>query len=340
MKNLWCRFSSVLWKLQLIFVSAVVFAAGFAACKTDLRIDEGSSENGRGVTLCTWNLQTFFDSVKDGSEYTEFVKSENWNKDAYITRLVRLTEMMKIVDADVFVFEEIENAAVIQDISNQLAGKAWNPKYNWSYACFSRSPGSSIGCGVISRFPLIAMKNHSLDVRTGESQPSMRPLLEVTVEANGRNFTLFVNHWKSKSGGDVETEIWRDWQESLLGKKIEGACRVVCAGDFNRDIDDFYQSNNQVVLRVSDFGGLWECNVDNPWISEDGKPSFETGSYVFKNQWERIDHIMTYGDIYQEGFHPLAQDPWCDEKKYPVPYKVYTGYGYSDHLPLWTRLIF
>ena len=320
----------------LVFCVVVLFVS----CKTDLRIEDDSKNDLRGVTLCTWNLQTFFDSVKDGTEYTEFVKSENWNKDAYVSRLVRLTEMMKSVDADVFIFEEMENAAVIQDISNQLAGKAWNPKYNWNYACFSKAPGSSIGCGVISRYPLFSVKNHYLDVRTGETQPSMRPLMEVILEVEGKRITVFVNHWKSKSGGEEETEVWRDWQENILGRKIEGLCRAVCAGDFNRDIEDFVQNDNQVVLRVSGFGDSWECSVENPWITGDGKPFVGIGSYVFQNQWERIDHIMTYGDVSQEGFYPLAQDPWCDEKKHPVPFKLYTGYGYSDHLPLWTRLIF
>lgn len=339
MRELPCRLYWVVFRklrFLLVFCGCLIFAA----CRNDVRINDDRENSGRGVTLCTWNLQTFFDSVKEGTEYTEFVKSENWNKDAYITRLVRLTEMMKSVDADVYVFEEIENEAVIQDISNQLAGKAWDPNYNWSYACFSKESGSSIGCGVLSRFPLIEMKNHSLDVRTGEKMPSMRPLLEVVVEVDSGCFSLFVNHWKSKSGGVSETEIWRDWQEAVLGRKLEGVSRAVCAGDFNRDINDFVQDNNQVVLRVSGFGDSWENSVENPWITGVGEPYLEIGSYVFQNQWERIDHIMTYGDIYQEGFHPVAQDPWCDEKKYPVPYKLYTGYGYSDHLPLWTRLIF
>ena len=40
-----------------------------------------------------------------------------------------------------------------------------------------------------------------------EAQPSSRPIMQMTVLVGDKDFTLFVNHWKSKSGGEEETEI-------------------------------------------------------------------------------------------------------------------------------------
>ena len=48
----------------------------------------------------------------------------------------------------------------------------------------------------------------------------MRPIMEVNLDVGGRNVILFVNHWKSKSGGEEESEIWRDWQETLLAGRL------------------------------------------------------------------------------------------------------------------------
>ena len=80
------------------------------------------------ISVINWNLQTFFDANRDGCEYQEFQKSEKWNKDAYLKRLKNVCSFMNSTNSDIYVFEEIENAGIIYDISNQLAGNVWNQK--------------------------------------------------------------------------------------------------------------------------------------------------------------------------------------------------------------------
>ena len=138
------------------------------------------------LKVANWNVQTFFDAVTTGDEYTEFVKSGRWGKEAYIERLKRLCSVIKAIDADVFVMEEIENEAVVHDISNFLAGE-WNGQKVYRNAVFAKDEGSSIGCAVLSRVQLDDMKVHSLDIRTEESDmPRLRPIMEVEVISRGR----------------------------------------------------------------------------------------------------------------------------------------------------------
>lgn len=307
------------------------------------------------VSLVNWNVQTFFDAQTEGSEYSEFQSAGRWSKDKYLTRLTRLCNVMRSLNADIYVFEEIENEAVIYDLSNQLVGDTWNNKNKWHYACFSKDEGASIGCAVISRFPLKNMKVHAFDVRTQkQAQPGVRPLLQVTADIDGYELVIFVNHWKSKLGDndeeESESEIWRDWQEAVLGNSIlesgAGAC-VIC-GDFNRDARDFVikfdgveRSPNTVFRGICDVrNGSSSVKVYNPWFCADGAFASENGSYYYDEKWERIDNIFAYGKVKLSSFAAKAEEPWANEKGFPVGYKIYTGEGYSDHLPVMCTLVF
>lgn len=294
------------------------------------------------LTLASWNVQTFFDGQTDGTEYSDFQGGGKWSKDKYITRLHRLCDVMHAINADVFVFEEIENESVIYDISNQLAGDSWNKANRWYYACFAKTPGTAIGCAVFSKYPLSMLKVHSTDIRVQkEKQPSARPLLQVTVNVNGTPLTLFVSHWKSKSGGEEDSEIWRDWQESVLGYTLlnEAPQAAVLCGDFNRDAGDFVTSfggsenKKNTIFRITG-KSITQAEVYNPWFSADGTYVTDTGSYYYNEKWERIDNIFTWGNVKITSFGPRAEEPWANEQNIPVGYKQYTGEGYSDHLPL------
>ena len=288
------------------------------------------------IRIVNWNVQTFFDANADGCEYAEFKSPKSkWGRDEYAARLGRLCDAIKKLNADVYVFEEIENEGVMYDIANLLAGGAWNSKKNWNYACFAKASGDALGCAVLSRYPLGAMTVHALDIRTYAEQPRMRPVVSVSVFAGARPLTLCVNHWKSKLGGGKETELWRNWQESVLARLLEqtnGSAAVAC-GDFNRDIEEFAKGaeSGAVVLRGAGFGAVSETGVKSPWLSEDAHAMY---SYYYGGKGERIDHFFLAGGVEAVSFTAETDGPWADEKGMPFRYAMHTGKGYSDHLPI------
>lgn len=323
-------------------------------CSNQRAVEEKNVDKITSVSLVTWNLQTFFDAVTTGKEYAEFKKSGNWNEAKYKVRLERLCETITTLNADIFVFEEVENAGIIQDISNLLTGKSWNGKKAWSHACFSSDGAESIGCAVLSKYPLKDMSIHRIDIRTQKSrQPSLRPLIQVTVDVGGKELLLFANHWKSKSGGQAESEIWRDWQEFLLAERISelavyGTESVVACGDFNRDALEFFCDFNSpnaspspksnTYLRYARIDGPMLLPVYSPWFLESGSYSTETGSYYYNETWERIDNIFVCGNVLLNNFTVRSETPWITEERIPDSYKIYSGNGYSDHLPLMCTL--
>lgn len=328
---------------QLVWLFCFWAVAGvLAGCSGCSQNVQGFLKNSDDFSVVSYNAQEFFDGIKDGVEYEDYKKG-NWGAEAYKQRLERLCGLMVLLKADVFVLEEIENEGILQDVSNFLAGSSWKQKDLLSYSCFAKEPGAAIGVAVFSRFPLRDVKLHSLDIRTEtKTMPSMRPILQATLEMNDRNICILANHWKSKSGGEEETEVWRNWQENLLAdilfREMEGGQTdfIVC-GDFNRDILDFSHAGNEVFFRRWNTEKEEEnsvCNLKTPWLNENGIFTTSRGSYFFDKNWERIDHIFYGGTLTCESFGPETNPLWTDDEGHPYEYRLQNGNGYSDHLPV------
>ena len=346
-----------------------VLAALCLLCLPDCAVQDtsnetGSSNNalvpGKSFSIVNWNVQTFFDGKKDGCEYSDFQKSGNWNNEKYKERLQRLGQAISQLDADIYVFEELENEEVIYDISNELTagGHNWNQRKFWNYSAFAKQEGTAIGTGILSRYPLSNVKTHSMDIRLHQSeQPSVRYILEATVSIEKVPVIIFANHWKSKSGGEEKSEIWRDWQETILGKRLlqlkkENAGEfppIVICGDFNRDAAEFVcnlknqpryiEDEHNTILRFAAFGYTDFLSIDSLWFTESGSFVCEKGSYYYDDSWEHIDNIFTAGKITSSSFEPCAIPPWASAQGIPIGYKIYSGEGWSDHLPVMARLV-
>ena len=332
----------------VILRSIITFAVfSFFSCSGSYSLDANQSpEKVEELSVLNWNVQTFFDSVNDGCEYDEFISCKSWGAEAYSDRLTKLASSIKKIDADLIIMEEIENEGVIYDIANFLAGE-WNQKKIYRYACFAKDEKSSIGCGVLSRYPLENLTLHALDVKNCGDMPKMRPLMQLSVCKNGKKLVLLVNHWKSMSGGEEETDLWRLWQESVLCNRIMELCEnhlpVLVSGDFNRDINGFKNTGkkNEIILRER---ATEDCEsgvtVKSPWFDA-GQNPVEPGSYYFRDEWSRIDNFFTAGPAEIIDFHPMTDGPWCNQETFvPEKFQIWNSSGYSDHLPIFCRVRF
>lgn len=318
--------------------AVTIFTAlvGLLSCCTNFSDFSKESEQ-QSLKVMNWNLQTFFDANFDGNEYAEFKNSKKgWTQEKYEVRLDRLASVIKKMDADVIVMEEIEKEAQLQDIKNRLSG-TFDFSKTYTHAIFTAEEKSSIGCALLSRYPISDISAHSMEINLEQKQPAMRPILQCTAQKKGKNLVLFVNHWKSKSGGAEESEIWRKRQEKLLSDLMWKAQKennaVLAIGDFNKDISEFatFKGKNgktKILLR-----GKRKVEAYSPWILEDGTYK-EPGSYWYKAEWERIDHFFVAGNAELEEFRAENDGEWADSEGHPRRYQVWNGNGYSDHLPI------
>ncbi len=322
--------------MQKIFLPFFAFVLFLSSCSLE-------NANAQNLKVVNWNVQCFFDATKDGTEYSEFKKSKNWNRSAYEKRLDRLCDSIRKINADIFVLEEIENHAVIVDISNRLQDMSFTQRKKYNYAVFAKNPGDAIGIAVLSKLPILESSVHNIDIRSeNEKQPSMRPILKVKIKTKNDAFTIFVNHWKSKSGGEEKTEIWRNFQEANLSRLFEESLlqneKIIACGDFNRDINEFFCEGGKVFFRNDDFEKSEICAV-SPWFSNDAENVTENGelvnpgSYYFNDEFERIDHFFVSKNVKIAEFAPLLGE-WSSDDGIPFRFQIYSGNGYSDHLPI------
>ena len=307
------------------------------------------------VTLVTYNTQTFFDAVEDGTEFKEYKGSKSrWTAQKYKVRLERLKNTMFAAGEklsgkkdrlpDIVVLQEVENDRVIEDFCKQLPSGE-----NYPYAvCPPRSEKGAFTTMILSKYPIERYFAHRLYT---EQKVSLRPLMEVVLNTgskdNPRLLTVFAVHWKSKTGGSGSVAV-RALQEAQLIKKIQEHREknphipfVVC-GDFNQTLEEFN--------RLNEFSVCWDTEGYKEEHEAGTQPD---GSYYFKNSWEKIDHIFyesgaadydtsetasDAGSAYIEPllFFVLYEPPLIEDGK-PVRYNVLTGEGYSDHLPLGFR---
>ncbi len=318
----------------------VAFAIGpcLSGCEGGLSRAWSSADR---IAVMNWNAQAFFDATECGSEFEEYRGRDSaWSPARYSERLDRLREAILLVGSragyggdrgpDVVVLEEIESESAIRDLCNRMPRNS-----GYSHAAFvPPGEGSAFGCAVLSRFPVLSVSAHSV----GTTDEILRPILEVSLDVAGKEFIVFASHWKSKGGGSPGKEESspfseiRAAQEEVLASRIRqcelakpGAFWVAC-GDFNQTPEEF---------RAMDaYQNAW--SEDLPGLGSDGGPT-APGSYWYKGEWERIDHFFhpRAGRAYiPVSFGPIAIRPLVDEEGHPEGYKLFSGKGYSDHLPL------
>lgn len=328
--------------MKFVFILMILLCS--LSCNSSIA-PENVNNNHNSISFMTWNTQTFFDGETEGSEYTEFQKNKNWNEGKYKSRLTRLCQVIEATNPDIFILQEIENQSVIQDISNLMAGNSWNKKNTWPYVCFSKNEGHALGCCLFSKFPVSNIKTHNIEIKTEEKQqPALRPIMEISIDIKGKPLIIFVNHWKSKSGGEEATKIWRSWQEAVLANNIikveKSKIPFLAAGDFNKNVEQFNLdlNNNKIILKRL-FSKSETSLIDSVWLNSDLSPE-KSGSYYFRGDWNSIDNIFYGKNIKIYNFSPVVSEPWCTKEGIPIKYTYYNGQGYSDHLPLFCNFSF
>ncbi|HRU27666.1 MAG TPA: endonuclease/exonuclease/phosphatase family protein, partial [Treponema sp.] len=116
--------------------------------------------------------------------------------------------------------------------------------FKYSYSAFAANPASPLGLGMLSRFPILSTRSHSLQT---ESFSTPRPMLEAEIELPGEHLFLFVCHWKSKLGNPSETEAIRRASAELVNRRIHELSLdhpdtpplVLVAGDLNENVDEY-----------------------------------------------------------------------------------------------------
>jgi len=226
------------------FVLTGIFPVG---CNLTESKAEEIPDSGR-LTLMTWNIHNLFDGNDNGFEYDEYLVSAGWSSEKYKGRLNAISSAIEKIDPrpDIFILQEVESLLILEDIAGCLSG-------GYLFSHFAGNPGAALGVGIISRFPILEARVHTITVN---KDTTPRPVLEARIEAaNPANpedsaqgeFVIFACHWKSKLGGDDVTESVRRASARAILRRIrelretEPDIGVIVAGDLNENHNEFYR---------------------------------------------------------------------------------------------------
>ena len=344
----------------------LVLAAGCNISPRQGKVPAG----GDSIAIMTWNIQTLFDGVEDGTEYDDYRESAGWTQEKYRGRLNVIAGAIGGMERkpDVIAVQEVESAQVVADLAAALSAQG----YGWTH--FATIPGMSLGVGLLSRFPLSEARSHSVYI-DGDAAP--RPMLEARVSTaegeaaaeENRSLALFVCHWKSKLGGADATESTRRASARIIVRRLrelaasEPDLPVIIMGDLNENYDEFYRRSGTVISallpddpRAAEFAGQLQkdfiviskgkppearyfpaqaVTLYSPWATE-----LEDGSYYYRNEWKTIVHFLLSPQLFDgsgwdfESCEVVNYPPYANASGRPTAYNPRTGNGLSDHLPL------
>ncbi len=167
---------------------------------------------------------------------------------------------------------------------------------------------------------------------------------------------VFVNHWPSKYGGELESEPGRFAAANTLKSKVDSIkvfypnAHILIMGDFNDEPESEPITNRLMACQNLKSG----CNSGLVNISAILKSNGQ-GSYKYQGVWGMIDQLIVstsllgkngkiftspdYASVFKASFLLEKDEGFVGEK----PFRTFAGYkfngGFSDHLPVYIDLI-
>lgn len=335
-------------KRYLIFI--ILSSCLCVSCSCSI-VDSGASEE---VVIMSYNVELLFDDNDHGDEYSPYTLDEGWTTDLYHQRLRKLSSVVvqnNSREVDILIVQEVEHEGVVRDLIDRHLGKRGLTHY-----VVSDNPSSPIEVGIISRYPIIDARVHTVS--------QYRPIVEAVIDIKGELVSLFALHLPSNRIGKEESSIQRVECVRALKSIIDNYrgtywdIPYIIAGDFNESSNSFDRNMGQFQtaliesthIKAEEFSSIGSLMVSGDVPRNDSWYSFYVdpkemiqmgvqGSYYYDGVWEGFDHILLSREFFDNtGLEFVSSDiishsHLLDSKGIPYRYSRSNNKGFSDHLP-------
>jgi hypothetical protein len=340
------------------FIQVVIILVFFSATLS-------GQKNLRAGLIGFYNLENLFDTINSGKlSEEEFTPQgpNKWNSEKYWIKIGHLAEAISRIGEDegikggpaILGVSEIENRAVLEDLISdpKLKGS------NYQIVHYDSPDLRGVDVALIYQprfFKVLSSDSPELIIfNENNERVYTRDQLVVTGLFDGEKISLIVNHWPSRSGGELASRprrnaaavLTRHLVDSLL--TIDKNAKVIVMGDLN---DDPSNESLRKYLRAS----------DNPDKLKPGElyntmyPLFKKGigSLYYRDGLNLFDQIIitpallgndysTYKFYTSRVFNkPFLRQADGQYKDYP--FRTYVGPtfqgGYSDHFPVYILIV-
>jgi len=284
-------------------------------------------------TVASFNVENYFDTVSDTGRDAEPVPTAEELAVKQAKLVAAIGEHLRC--PTLLGVQEVENEPLLRELAAQLEAVC-----GFTYAVGHRESVDARGIDVAllsdpARVSVddVALRQGCGDLDTDIADPGdlcpmgqdplfSRPPLQVDVRVDGTPYTLFVNHFKSKSGGESITEPRRRAQAAHVRRLVDGLleaagdARLIVLGDLN----DYALS--PALLTLTEDGGLVNALMQ--------LPEGQRYTYTFGGAAQLLDYLL---------FSPAAAEEvvWVDvvhlNADYPVAWSkdAATALRVSDH---------
>jgi len=314
-------------------------------------------------TIAFYNVENLFDVENDSlindDERTPEGK-DNWTQERYTTKLRHISRVLAEIGKkeagrmpDIIGLCEIENRGVLEDL---LAQESMS-KTDYGIVHFDSPDFRGVDVALFYKkehFIPIESRKIRLNLRDRFNRlKTTRDQLIVYGYLDGEPIYLSVNHWPSRSGGQVQSDplrrqaaaLQRNILDSIL--RLDSDARFISMGDYNDDPTDPSIKFGLGTRKKSDSLPSYLCfnPMEKMYISG-------LGTLAFRDKWSLFDQILLNGNWFSGGkgfrywkagiFQPdYLKTPNGSFRGYP--FRTYSGGtylgGYSDHFPVYAFLI-
>lgn len=285
-------------------------------------------------SVATHNAYCFFDGYECEEEFDGFLIKDGYTEEAYRKRVKKAADFYSdhYRDADVILFQEVENTIVLKDIL-----EAGLIKRGFKYYGAADSKSGYLNVGFVSKIAPEDIIFHGVE--------GSRLIMELVFAAGGERIHLFNIHASSRL--DEENAGKREDEFSLLRTLLsarEGSLSIVL-GDFNTDLSE---GDSSLALKGSGYeysaplvitgdGGEARSGIYySP--AADKEESLGSGTCFYNSEWSFFDSAVISEEAFDfKGFEyassrVISPSAALDVYGFPRKFDVRTGEGFSDHL--------
>lgn len=269
------------------------------------------TQNTKELCLAFYNVENLYDTINDPGVNDGALTptgQRKWDTRKYRTKISKLQQVIRLVDADVLGLCEIENYGVLHDLAPS------------EYGIVHYDSPDIRGIDVALLYRRNRLKVISSEPIKACTDTRTRDILKVVLrDKSGTKFTLYVVHLPSRLGDNPRTHARRFAIIAQLDSLTRNSSGTIVMGDFNE--------NPQTRI----LPGLHNSTLD----------AFTrgTGSYAYRDVWYMFDQIYLSYDLRNKISHKATPLHHESLVKKSGRYKGYPNKGNpSDHLPVFVKL--
>lgn len=313
-------------------------------------------------TIAFYNVENLFDTINDPKTFDDDRTPkgrDKWTSIVYKKKLKNISKVISEIGRDltntgpsIIGLCEIENKNVLIDLINSEKLK----RENYGIAHYDSPDERGIDVALLfkrNRFKPVSSKAYSLYLKRDNGEIDYtRDHLLISGFLDNELIHFIVNHWPSRSGGQMRSEPSRILAGKLNKKIIDSIllrnsnAKIISMGDFNDNPDD--KSIKPILNTVSKKSKIKTNQLYNP-MEELFKKGY--GSYRYRGKWDMIDQFMITKSLIKNQNKMFFLKAGVFNKKYLInsdgkyegyPFRSFAGGkfldGYSDHFPIYMFL--